>query len=62
MTAPTPNANLLASDRVRLLCAAVVFVAALVLYRADRPRRVPLATLASLALTDEQPGILLHEP
>ncbi len=34
----------------------------LVLYRADRPRRVPLATLASLALTDEQPGILLQEP
>jgi hypothetical protein len=34
----------------------------LVLYRAERPRRVPLATLASLALTDEQPGILLQEP
>jgi hypothetical protein len=34
----------------------------LVLYRADRPRNVPLSTLAGLALTDEQPGILLQRP
>lgn len=34
----------------------------LVLYRADRPRFVPTSTLTGLALTDEQPGILLQEP
>jgi mannosyltransferase len=32
----------------------------LVLYRADRPRFVPMSTLTGLALTDEQPGILLQ--
>ena len=34
----------------------------LVLYRADRPTDVPLTALAGLALTDEQPGILLQAP
>lgn len=34
----------------------------LVLYRADRPTAVPASTLGGLALTDEQPGILLQEP
>ena len=34
----------------------------LVLYRADRPTFVPMATLAGLALTDEQPGVLLQGP
>ena len=34
----------------------------LVRYRADAPRRVPLATLMGLALTDEQPGVLLQHP
>jgi mannosyltransferase len=34
----------------------------LVLYQADRLRYVPLSTLARLALTDEQPGILLQSP
>ncbi len=33
----------------------------LVLYRADRPVDVPVSTLAGLALTDEQPGVLLQE-
>jgi hypothetical protein len=32
----------------------------LVLYRAARPTFVPLSTLTALALTDEQPGILLQ--
>ena len=32
----------------------------LVRYRSDRPRRVPLPTLTGLALTDEQPGVLLQ--
>ena len=32
----------------------------LVRYRSDRPRRVPLSTLTGLALTDEQPGVLLQ--
>ena len=32
----------------------------LVRYRADRPRLVPLSTLTGLALTDEQPGVLLQ--
>lgn len=31
----------------------------LVLYRADAPRLVPVATLTGLALADEQPGVLL---
>jgi mannosyltransferase len=34
----------------------------LVLYRADRPRVVPISTLSGLALTDEQPGVLLQGP
>ena len=34
----------------------------LVLYRADRPTFVPMSTLAGLALTDEQPGVLLQGP
>ena len=34
----------------------------LVLYRADRPTFVPMSTLAGLALTDEQPGVLLQVP
>ena len=34
----------------------------LVLYRAHRPRHVPLSTLAGLALADEQPGVLLQAP
>jgi hypothetical protein len=33
---------------------------ALVLYRAERPTDVRVSTLAGLALTDEQPGILLQ--
>jgi hypothetical protein len=33
----------------------------LVLYRADRPTFVPTSMLTSLALTDEQPGVLLQE-
>ena len=33
----------------------------LVLYRAARPTFVPTSTLTSLALTDEQPGLLLQE-
>jgi hypothetical protein len=32
----------------------------LVLYRADRPRRVSLDALSALALADEQPGILVQ--
>jgi mannosyltransferase len=32
----------------------------LVLYRAERPTFVPLSTLSGLALTDEQPGVLLQ--
>jgi hypothetical protein len=32
----------------------------LVLYRADRPTFVAMSTLAGLALTDEQPGVLLQ--
>jgi hypothetical protein len=32
----------------------------LVLYRADRPRFVPMDTLTGLALTDQQPGVLLQ--
>jgi hypothetical protein len=34
----------------------------LVLYRADRPTFVPLEKLDALALTDEQPGVLLQGP
>jgi mannosyltransferase len=34
----------------------------LVLYRADRPRLVPISALTGLALTDEQPGVLLQGP
>jgi hypothetical protein len=34
----------------------------LVRYVADRPTRVAIETLAGLALTDEQPGILLQSP
>ena len=34
----------------------------LVRYRADRPTFVPLSTLTGLALTDEQPGVLLQRP
>lgn len=34
----------------------------LVLYRAERPRFVPLSRLAGLALADEQPGVLLQAP
>jgi hypothetical protein len=34
----------------------------LILYRADRPRFVPLETLSALALTDEQPAVLLQGP
>jgi hypothetical protein len=34
----------------------------LVLYRADRPTFVPLEKLDALALTDEQPGLLLQGP
>jgi mannosyltransferase len=34
----------------------------IVLYRADRPTFVPMSTLAGLALTDEQPGVLLQGP
>jgi 4-amino-4-deoxy-L-arabinose transferase-like glycosyltransferase len=34
----------------------------LVLYQAARPIFVPLSTLAGLALTDEQPGVLLQGP
>ena len=34
----------------------------LVLYRAARPTLVPMATLAALALTDEQPGVLVQGP
>ena len=34
----------------------------LVLYRAERPTFVPLETLSALALTDEQPGLLLQGP
>jgi mannosyltransferase len=34
----------------------------LVLYRADRPTFVPMDTLTGLALTDEQPGVLLRGP
>jgi len=34
----------------------------LVLYRAERPTFVPLETLNALALTDEQPGLLLQGP
>ncbi len=34
----------------------------LVLYRADRPTFVPMSTLTGLALTDEQPGVLLQGP
>ena len=33
----------------------------LVRYRADAPRRVSLSTLTGLALTDEQPGVLLQD-
>jgi hypothetical protein len=32
----------------------------LVRYRADRPRFVPTSTLTALALTDEQPGLLVQ--
>jgi hypothetical protein len=32
----------------------------LVLYRARRPTFVPSSTLNALALTDEQPGVLLQ--
>jgi len=34
----------------------------LVLYRAERPTFVPMSTLTGLALTDEQPGVLLQGP
>ena len=34
----------------------------LVLYRANRPTFVPMATLTGLALTDGQPGVLLQGP
>jgi hypothetical protein len=34
----------------------------LVLYRADRPTFVPMSTLTAVALTDEQPGVLLQRP
>jgi hypothetical protein len=34
----------------------------IVLYRARRPTFVPLETLSALALTDEQPGVLLQRP
>jgi hypothetical protein len=34
----------------------------LVRYAADRPTSVPIDTLAGLALTAEQPGILLQRP
>ena len=34
----------------------------LVLYRAELPTSVPIETLAGLALTDEQPGVLLQGP
>ena len=34
----------------------------LVLYRAARPTFVPMGTLTGLALTDEQPGLLLQGP
>ena len=34
----------------------------LVLYRAARPTLVPMPTLAALALTDEQPGLLVQGP
>ena len=34
----------------------------LVLYRADRPTFVPMSALTGLALTDEQPGVLLQAP
>ena len=34
----------------------------LVLYRAHRPRHVPLSTLVGLALADQQPGVLLQAP
>jgi mannosyltransferase len=34
----------------------------LVLYRADRPTFVPLSVLTGLALTNDQPGVLLQRP
>ena len=34
----------------------------LVRYRASRPTFVPMTTLDGLALTDEQPGVLLQGP
>jgi hypothetical protein len=32
----------------------------LVLYRADRPTFVPVETLPGIALTDDQPGVLVQ--
>jgi hypothetical protein len=61
MTAPTPNANLLASDRVRLLCAAVVFVAALVLYFITLAPTVTLVDSGELMFAVKSLGVA-HPP
>src|SRR5689334_4976619 len=61
MTAPTPNANLLASDRVRLLCAAVVFAAALALYLITVAPTVTLVDSGELIVAAKSLGVA-HPP
>jgi hypothetical protein len=61
MTAPTPTANLLASERVRLLCAAVVFVASLTLYLATVAPTVTLVDSGELIFATRTLGVA-HPP
>ncbi|MFL6212594.1 MAG: protein O-mannosyl-transferase family [Blastocatellia bacterium] len=61
MTAPTPTANPLASYRVRLLCAAVVFAAALALYLATVAPTVTLVDSGELIFAARSLGVA-HPP
>src|SRR2546423_3669438 len=61
MTAPTPAANPLASVRVRLICAAFVFVAAMTLYISTLAPTVTLVDSGELMLAAHTLGVA-HPP
>src|SRR2546423_3893330 len=61
MTAPTPAANPLASVRVRLICAAFVFVAAMTLYISTLAPTVTLVDSGELILAAHSLGVA-HPP
>ena len=61
MTAPMPSANPLTSTRVRLLCAALVFVAAIALYVATLAPTVTLVDSGELIVAAKTLGVA-HPP